>query len=93
MLYLPGGWFHEVTSFGVHMALNFWVEAQGLRSLCSSWWNALLLAWRFWVAVVEAAGGLLLLENGLSRNGYRALVSNSGSHSRYTSARLRESPA
>ena len=25
MLWLPAGWFHEVTSFDTHLALNFWV--------------------------------------------------------------------
>eukprot|EP00054_Salpingoeca_dolichothecata_P020580 m.129932 g.129932 ORF g.129932 m.129932 type:complete len:417 (-) comp23668_c0_seq1:28-1278(-) len=24
--YLPGGWFHSVGSFGVHMAINFWAS-------------------------------------------------------------------
>jgi len=25
MLWMPSGWFHEVTSYDVHLALNFWV--------------------------------------------------------------------
>jgi len=24
MLYVPNGWWHEVTSYGVHVALNIW---------------------------------------------------------------------
>jgi hypothetical protein len=27
LLYIPTGWWHEVTSFGQHIALNFWAEA------------------------------------------------------------------
>ena len=26
MLYLPCGWFHEVTSYGEHAALNYWLH-------------------------------------------------------------------
>jgi len=26
MLYIPPGWWHEVTSYGNHIALNFWIQ-------------------------------------------------------------------
>jgi len=26
MLYIPGGWWHQVTSYGVHIAVNIWTE-------------------------------------------------------------------
>jgi len=27
MLYIPPGWWHQVTSYGNHIALNFWIES------------------------------------------------------------------
>jgi len=27
MLYIPNGWWHSVTSYGVHVALNIWTES------------------------------------------------------------------
>jgi len=27
MLYIPNGWWHEVTSFGIHVALNIWTSS------------------------------------------------------------------
>jgi len=26
MLYIPGGWWHEVTSYGIHVAMNVWTQ-------------------------------------------------------------------
>jgi len=26
MLFIPNGWWHEVTSYGVHIALNIWTD-------------------------------------------------------------------
>ena len=31
MLYLPCGWFHEVTSSGEHCALNYWFHPPTTR--------------------------------------------------------------
>ena len=31
MLYLPCGWFHDVTSFGAHCAVNYWFQPPDRR--------------------------------------------------------------
>ena len=31
MLYLPCGWFHEVTSYGEHAAINYWFHPPDTR--------------------------------------------------------------
>ena len=32
MLYLPAGWFHEVSSLGAHCALNYWFHPPDTRT-------------------------------------------------------------
>lgn len=67
MLFIPAGWFHEVKSFGSHMALNFWslppdeafqlwAEEQGIEYDSADWRNQ---AKAYLAVFLEQGGGLL----------------------------------